>query len=396
MSVRRLYSEQPDSFAFSAENEAWAEARIALYPQGREQSAVIPLLMRVQEQEGWVTKPAIEAIAKRLDMPVIRVLEVATFYTQFQLQPVGTKAHVQVCGTTPCMLRGSEEIIKICKSRIAAHPHQLSPDGAFSWEEVECLGACVNAPMVAVASDTYEDLTPETFNVLLDTFERGETPKAGPQNGRQFAAPEGGPKTLTDPELYDGSAAARWADTRIRNEVAAAEAAAEEKAAKAAADKATHNTPAKAPEKKAEEKPAAEAAKPAAEVALAENSEEETEMAAALAALPKDASNEDKANAVGARPAGLSAPEGDGADDLKRIKGIGKVNEQKLGELGIFHFHQIAAWTRPEIRWVGTYLAFPGRIDREDWVGQAKILAAGGETEFAARVDAGEVPTSQE
>ncbi len=366
MSVRRLHSEQPDGFAFSPENEAWAEKRIGLYPQGREQSAVIPLLMRAQEQEGWVTKPAIEAIAAKLDMPLIRVLEVATFYTQFQLKPVGSKAHVQVCGTTPCMLRGSEAIINICKKRIAARAHDLSDDGAFSWEEVECLGACVNAPMIAVASDTYEDLTPESFEAVLDAFDRGETPKPGPQNGRQFACAEGGPTTLTDPALYDGSAA---------GEAPAAKA----KAKPAAKPKAE---PKKAP---AKPKPA-----PATDAA------EEAEMAAALAKLPKGASNEDKADAVGTRPSGLKAPEGDGADDLKRIKGIGKVNENKLGALGIFHFRQIAAWTRPEIRWVGTYLAFPGRIDREDWVGQAKVLAEGGVTEFAGRVDGGDVPTSQD
>lgn len=375
MSVRRLHSEQPDSFAFTPENEAWAEKRIALYPEGREQSAVIPLLMRAQEQEGWVTKPAIEAIAAKLDMPVIRVLEVATFYTQFQLQPVGSKAHVQVCGTTPCMLRGSEDIIKVCRKRIADRPHTLSDDGAFSWEEVECLGACVNAPMVAVASDTYEDLTPESFEAVLDAFDRGETPTPGPQNGRQYCCPEGGQTSLTDPALYDGSAAGTAALPA--------------------------NSTAKAPAKpKAAAKPKAEAKPKAAATAAGEppaaGAGEEAEMAAALAKLPKDASNEDKANAVGSRPKGLDAPEGGTADDLKRIKGIGKVNEGKLGDLGIFHFRQIAAWSRPEIRWVGTYLAFPGRIDREDWVGQAKVLAEGGVTDFAGRVDAGDVPTSQD
>ena len=382
MSVRRLHKDQPDGFAFTSENEAWAEERIALYPEGREQSAVIPLLMRAQEQEGWVSKPAIEAIAKQLDMPVIRVLEVATFYTQFQLQPVGSKAHVQVCGTTPCMLRGSEDIIKICKKRIAENPHQLSEDGAFSWEEVECLGACVNAPMVMVDRDAYEDLTTESFEALIDTFDRGETPKPGPQNGRQYCAPEGGATSLTDETLYDGSAADRWKVALIRREE----------------ENQTEETPEEKPA--AKEKPAApvkakapaEAEKPAGDAP----DDEEEAAAAALAELPDDATNEDKANAVGTRPAGLEAPEGDGADDLKRIKGIGKVNEGKLADLGIFHFRQIAAWSRPEIRWVGTYLAFPGRIDREDWVGQAKVLAEGGETEFAARVDAGDVPSSQD
>ena len=205
MAVRRLHPEQPPSFAFTPENLAWAQATIAKYPPGKQASAVIPLLWRAQEQEGWCTEPAIRAIADMLGMAYIRVLEVATFYTMFQLAPVGKKAHVQVCGTTPCMLRGSEKLIEVCKKKIHHDPHHLSADGNFSWEEVECLGACVNAPMVAVASDTYEDLTAETFNAVLDAFERGETPAPGPQNGRTGAMAEGGPTSLTDPGLYDGS-----------------------------------------------------------------------------------------------------------------------------------------------------------------------------------------------
>ena len=207
MSVRRLAPAevQPASFAFSPENETWAQMVLTRYPAGKQASAVIPFLMRAQDQEGWVSKAAIETIADRLGMKYIRVLEVATFYTQFQLAPVGKVAHVQVCGTTPCMLRGSDEIIKICKNRIAHHPHEVSADCRFSWEEVECLGACVNAPMVAVFHDTYEDLTADSFNAVLDAFERGETPKPGPQNGRTGCEAEGGATTLTDPGLYDGS-----------------------------------------------------------------------------------------------------------------------------------------------------------------------------------------------
>ena len=151
MSVRRLADDsvQPPSFAFNKENAVWAKATIKKYPKGREQSAVIPLMMRAQEQDGWVTRAAIESIADMLDMPHIRALEVATFYTQFQLGPVGTRAHVQVCGTTPCMLRGAEDLVAVCKSKIHLDPHHLNADGTLSWEEVECLGACVNAPMVA-------------------------------------------------------------------------------------------------------------------------------------------------------------------------------------------------------------------------------------------------------
>jgi NADH-quinone oxidoreductase subunit E len=198
MAVRRLAETQPDGFAFTAGNRDWAEGQIAKFPEGRQASAVISLLWRAQEQEGWVTKPAIEYIAAMLDMPTIRVLEVATFYTMFHLAPVGAKAHVQVCGTTPCMLRGSDGLIDVCRRRIHHDPHHVSADGAFSWEEVECLGACVNAPMVQIFGDTYEDLTPESFEALLDAFARGERPRPGPQNGRHYSLPITGPTTLTE------------------------------------------------------------------------------------------------------------------------------------------------------------------------------------------------------
>jgi len=199
MSVRRLAppEQQPASFAFTPENVAWAEKLIARYPEGRQQSAVIPLLWRAQEQSGgWLPQKAIEAVARQLGMAYIRVLEVATFYTMFLLQPVGKKAHVQVCGTTPCMLRGAGDLFKVCKSRINHEPFELSADGNFSWEEVECLGACVNAPMVLIWNDTYEDLTAESFNKVLDGFASGNPVKPGPQIDRQFSAPVGGPTTL--------------------------------------------------------------------------------------------------------------------------------------------------------------------------------------------------------
>ncbi|WP_419912591.1 NADH-quinone oxidoreductase subunit NuoE [Hoeflea sp.] len=202
MSVRRLAEDtvQPDEFKFSRDNAAWAKATIRKYPKGRQQSAVIPLLMRAQEQVGWVTRAAIEHVADMLQMPYIRALEVATFYTQFQLKPVGTKAHVQVCGTTPCMLRGSEELIRVCKSKINAQPFETNEAGTLSWEEVECQGACVNAPMVMIFKDAYEDLTPEQLADIIDKFEAGEgdTVVPGPQNGRHLSAPIGGLTTLKD------------------------------------------------------------------------------------------------------------------------------------------------------------------------------------------------------
>jgi NADH-quinone oxidoreductase subunit E len=199
MSVRRLAppNVQPKEFAFTAENLAWAKQQIAKYPEGRQASAVIPLLWRAQEQcGGWLPQKAIETVAHILDMANIRALEIATFYTMFQLSPVGRKAHVQVCGTTPCMLRGAEEIRKVCERRIHHEPGQLSVDGDFSWEEVECLGACVNAPMVQIFKDTYEDLTPLSFEKVLDGFAKGSPPKPGPQIERHMSAPVGGPTTL--------------------------------------------------------------------------------------------------------------------------------------------------------------------------------------------------------
>jgi NADH-quinone oxidoreductase subunit E len=201
MSVRRLAPKelQPANFAFTAENLAFAQKQIGQYPPGRQASAVIAILWRAQEQNaGWVSEAAIRVVADMLQMPYIRVLEVATFYTQFQLQPVGKKAHVQVCGTTPCMLRGAGDLIDVCQHRIHHDPFHLSADGDFSWEEVECLGACVNAPMAMIWSDTYEDLTRDSLNKVLDGFAAGTPPKPGSQIGRQFAAPEGGARTLKD------------------------------------------------------------------------------------------------------------------------------------------------------------------------------------------------------
>jgi NADH-quinone oxidoreductase subunit E len=206
MAVRRLALVQPASFAFTPATLKAAKAWMANFPVGRQQSAMVPILWLVQKQEGWVSEPAIRAVAELLGTPVIRVLEVATFYTMFMLEPVGTHALVQVCGTTPCQTRGSEALMEVCKRRIGAQNHR-SADGKFYWQEVECLGACANAPMAAINDRYYEDLTPETFEKLLDQFEAGKTPKPGSAIGRQGSAPEGGATTLTDPKLFDGSLA---------------------------------------------------------------------------------------------------------------------------------------------------------------------------------------------
>jgi NADH-quinone oxidoreductase subunit E len=221
MSVRRLAAPelQPKSFAFTPENLNWAKAQIAKYPEGRQTSAVISLLWRAQEQAGgWVSEAAIRYVADMLGMAHIRVLEVATFYTMFNLAPIG-KVHVQLCGTTPCRLRGADDLEKICRHRIGDQMH-VTPDGKFSWVEVECLGACVNAPMVQVGADFYEDLDAKSFNKILDEFAAGRTPKPGPQIDRQFSAPIGGPTTLTDASLYMATAAGEGRDAPLTDEKA--------------------------------------------------------------------------------------------------------------------------------------------------------------------------------
>ena len=197
MAVRRLAPPelQPKDFSFTAENFDWAKDQIAKYPEGRQQSAIIPILWRAQEQSGgWLPQKAIEHVAGLLGMANIRALEVATFYTMFNLEPVG-KFHVQLCGTTPCVLRGADKLLKLCHDKIGEQMH-VTADGKLSWVEVECLGACVNAPVAQIYVDYYEDLSPATFTKILDDLAAGKEVKPGPQVDRQLSAPVGGPTTL--------------------------------------------------------------------------------------------------------------------------------------------------------------------------------------------------------
>ncbi len=209
MAHRRLSPDQPDSFAFAPERKGEVKFWLDKYPADRKRSAVIPLLWVAQKQEGWVSEPAMREIAQLLETPYIRVMEVATFYTMFNLAPVG-RYFVQLCGTTPCMLRGSEDLKKVCRARIGDQNH-VTEDGLFSWLEVECLGACCNAPMVQISTTTsdhyYEDLTPESFEALLDGLAEGRDVAPGPQSDRVSSEPAGGATSLTDPSLYDGSRA---------------------------------------------------------------------------------------------------------------------------------------------------------------------------------------------
>jgi NADH-quinone oxidoreductase subunit E len=199
MSVRRLAVEQPEGFAFTPENLAWAEGQLKKYPEGRQASAVIPILWRAQEQMGgWLPEPALRYVADMLGLAYIRAYEIATFYTMFNLAPVG-RYYVQLCGTTPCWLRGADALKTVCR-KLIGEPGHVTADGLFSWTEVECLGACVNAPMVQINKDYYEDLTPESLEWILLNLREGREVMPGPQNGRQASAPLGGPTTLVGPE----------------------------------------------------------------------------------------------------------------------------------------------------------------------------------------------------
>ena len=188
--LRRLHIDQPKNFEFSSNNLEWAKSQLLKYPLGRQASAVIPLLWRAQEQEGWLTKPAIEYVAEFLQMAPIRVFEVASFYFMFQLQPVGEIAHIQICGTTPCMLCDSEDLIAICKEKISPEPRVVSKDGKLSWEEVECLGACSNAPVAQIGKDYYEDLSAKNFVKIIEQLVAGQVPISGSQTGRFASEPQ--------------------------------------------------------------------------------------------------------------------------------------------------------------------------------------------------------------
>jgi NADH-quinone oxidoreductase subunit E len=419
MSVRRLAEPavQPAAFAFNKANSAAVKQWLKKYPKGREQSAVIPLLMIAQEQEGWVTKPAIEHVADMLDMPYIRALEVATFYTQFQLKPVGTRAHVQVCGTTPCMLRGSEALMDVCRSKIHHEQFHTNESGTLSWEEVECLGACVNAPMVMIFKDTFEDLTPERLGEIIDAFEagKGATVTPGPQNGRIYSAPISGLTTLKDESAVLKASRDQEAKAAAREAKTAGASIPPSKAAKPKTYAAETNNTVKSPSP-VRTSPKAEAAvsastprpDPVAANKAAESVEKATKQRKPPIAKAEPAAAFKSPELLHGAPIGAAGKEGDAApvrgrtskpslddknrpagvekpavvDDLKLISGVGPKIEGTLHSLGIYTFGQIAAWKKAEREWVDGYLNFKGRIERDDWVRQAKALAKGGVAEY--------------
>ena len=380
--LRRLHHEQPSTFAFTAENQAWAEAQITKYPEGRQASAIIPLLWRAQEQTGWLTRPAIEYVAEMLDLAYIRALEVASFYFMFQLQPVGSVAHIQVCGTLSCMICGAEDLIAVCKEKIADKPHALSADGKFSWEEVECLGSCANAPMAQIGKDYYEDLTAARMGEIIDELAAGRVPTPGPQNGRYAAEPLKGLTSLTD---YDSGKTQYNASVQLATDIGDTvkridgtevplltpwlnqpKGGAKKPAAKTSA--------AKKPAAKKTAKPAAKAKADATGV---------TKQAAKAVSKAKPVSKSEPKGAktsaakakANAGPKLMKKPRSAGADDLKLISGVGPQLEGVLNDMGFWHFDQIAKWTKSDIAWVDSRLKFKGRIVRDKWVAQAKKLA---------------------
>ena len=374
--LRRLHHEQPESFAFTEANMKWAEGQISKYPEGRQASAIIPLLWRAQEQEGWLSQPAIEYVADLLGLAYIRALEVATFYFMFQLQPTGSVAHIQICGTTTCMICGAEDLIGVCKEKIAPKAHALSADGKFSWEEVECLGACANAPMAMIGKDYYEDLTAEGLAKLLDQLAAGEVPTPGSEIGRFSSEPAGGPVALK-----------QWADDKLEHNASVALAVELGDTVKRIDGTEVpiltpwlNAKPATKPEGPAE-KPVVEqeatpaAGKPADETGV-------TKQAAKVEATGKPepviSAEAVEAAGEGEKPEALDGPRDGKADNLKEISGVGPKLESVLNEIGIYHFDQIAAWDAAQVAWADQNLVgFKGRVSRDDWVGQAQALASG-------------------
>jgi NADH-quinone oxidoreductase subunit E len=413
--LRRLHPEQPESFSFTPANQAWAEAQITKYPEGRQASAIIPLLWRAQEQEGWLSRPAIESIADMLGMAYMRALEVASFYFMFQLQPVGSVANIQICGTTSCMICGAEDLVSVCRDKIAPTPHTLSDDGKLSWEEVECLGACANAPMAQIGKDYYEDLTAERLAEILDELVAGEVPLPGPQNGRYASEPNSGLTSLTDYEegRHKYNASVQIA-TDLGDTVKRIDGTEVPLLAPWQGDAANMATPPK-PGPDAMMPPAGpdgpqggrDKGESPAPRDVGDASDQHAEApgeapdvkakgkppinVAASAHLDETGSSGAEA-APGLKPATMNAPRDGEGDDLKAIKGIGPKLETLCNSLGFYHFDQIASWTPEEVAWVDQNLeGFKGRVTRDNWVEQAKTLASGGQTEFSARVKKGDV-----
>ena len=423
MSVRRLADQavQPAKFAFTQQNAQWAAAKMAEYPAGRQQSAVSPLLWRAQEQEGWISRASIEAVAEMLGMAYIRVLEVATFYTQFLLKPAGSKAHILICGTTPCMLRGAEDLRAVCQDRIHHEALHTNAAGTLSWEEVECLGACVNAPMVMIGDDTYEDLTVGRFNEIIDAFAAGNgaSIKPGPQITRAFSAAEGGATTLLEKPTAERTYKAFPPPPTPAPAPGAPAAVAAAPSVSAAPSVPAPTTPGRKRDVSEEAAPGlkgpkgspkvsqakAEGERKSANVAANADGKPNTAMREAATGSESPAGKTDSGKAVdkpslaptaapasrtaarptrekgGGEPTLFDVPAGK-PDDLKLISGVGPVLEKTLHSHGVTSFAQVAALKQADIVALEEKLNFKGRIARDNWVKQAVALAKGGEAEY--------------
>ena len=330
MSARRLAIRQPKEFSLSASAKTEIANWVKKYPKGRQRSALIPALWIAQKDNGgWLPELALRELGDMLDMAYIRVYEVATFYTMFNLEPVGVH-YVQLCGTTPCWLRGSDDLIAMLKRKIGPQ-RSISEDGKLSWLEVECLGSCANAPMVQISNGDsdhyYEDLTAESLEAVLDDLVAGKKPKEGPQNSRHTSEPEGGALALNTVGLYNKS-----------------------------------KTPTKLPN--------------AGKKAVITRHADDPKGTRATIAGRKNKPKAPKPTKAQAKPKVLytDGPTDGAPDDLKQIKGIGPKFEGDLNSKGIYYFKQIGAWKAADVKMVeGVIDSIPGRIKRDEWVNRPRF-----------------------
>ena len=340
MSARRLAIRQPEEFSLSPSAKKEIAIWVKKYPKERQRSALIPALWIAQKDAGgWLPEPALRLLGDMLDMAYIRVYEVATFYTMFNLEPVGTH-FVQLCGTTPCWLRGSDDLIAMLKRKIGPQ-RSISADGKLSWLEVECLGSCANAPMVQISNGAgdhyYEDLTADSLEAVLDDLAAGRTPKAGSQSGRHTSEPAGGALSLTSDDIYNQ-------ETKLKALPNAG------KAAKVI----YHN------------------ADPKGRRATVKGRKVKPKVPASVKVAPAKKA---------AKPQVIytDGPTDGAPDDLKQIKGIGPKFEGDLNGKGIYYVRQIGAWKAADVKMVEELIdSIPGRIKRDEWVKQGKALAKGG------------------
>jgi len=365
MSSRRLAISQPKDFSLSPNARKRVQAWAKKYPKGRQRSALIPGLWIAQEDaNGWLPEAALRELGDMLDMAYIRVYEVATFYTMFNLAPVG-EHHIQLCGTTPCWLRGYDGLAEVLEKRIGPKG-SVSSDGKLSWVEVECLGACVNAPMAQISNksghDYYEDLTPENLEAMLDGLTNGKAVKAGPQNTRYASEPEGGAKALngTGPFHTDKWDQLPNTEKKVKLNYYAPDPK-ERRATKGGwVD----------PKRKASSDPKKRSGNEGRD--LTKGLEEQP----VNAALPKPAAKKPKPKRRKPKVVYTDGPTDGAPDDLKKIKGIGPKFEKDLNSKGIYYFRQIGAWKVADVKMVEDLIdSIPGRIKRDEWVKQGKALA---------------------